>query len=190
LDELLGSETTLFGPAGDAQSRWIGTGEFEDIAQRWGTSDIAFGFGDPNTLTLETPFGTHLATLQLITDRPHPRLGNGLLAVLRLPWLMQDDQAVSQTNELNLLEAQGLTGIPLMGNWSTIPSADPNAHFPAYRSFIPNLLYRPGIAENFVLWALARARWIRETKFPEIADRPLIDILLNDFDGKTGKPST
>jgi hypothetical protein len=86
---------------GSSPSRWIATGEFEAIIEKWGRCDSAFGTADETGLTIETPFGDDSALLTLKTNQPHPRLGNGLLAVLIIPRLVETEKAISGANRLN-----------------------------------------------------------------------------------------
>jgi hypothetical protein len=117
--------------------------------------------------------------LQLLTSQPHPRLGNGLLAVLKLPFTTNADEANAVSNQLNFLEATTWTKMrmPLLGAWSTSPQSEDGSAGPTFSTFLPNLVYQPGIAENLVLWSLARARWVRETLWPDLVDLPMHEIL-------------
>jgi hypothetical protein len=182
LDDMLNAERGLFRPAGQDASRWRGTGEFETIAQRWGRNDAAFAIGDPTGLTMETPFGETSAVLQLLTDSPHPRLGNGLLSLAKLPVSFDDpEQAYNLAAVLNFREAIEWTECQslLVGAWSV--DGEGSAARLAYGAFTPNALYQPGIAENAALQELTRLRWVREEYGPEVADLPMIEILLNQM---------
>jgi hypothetical protein len=75
LDEMLNAEHDIYVPAGADGSRWINTGEFEHIAEKWGRCDEAFGMGDETGLSIEISFGSSSALLELMTDQPHPVLG-------------------------------------------------------------------------------------------------------------------
>ena len=177
LDDMLNAEKDVFQAAGQDASRWRGTGEFEAIAERWGRNDAAFGIGDPTGLTRETPFGDRSALLQLLTDRPHPRLGNGLFSVASLPTSFDDsEQAHYLAAVMNYREAIEWTECQslLLGAWSVAEQGQI-----AYGAFIPNALYRPGIAENEALQELTRLRWTREEYGPEVADLPMIEIIRN-----------
>jgi hypothetical protein len=139
-------------------------------------------------MTLETPFLEHTALFTLKTDQPHPRLGNGLLATLKIPILYDQDDANEFCIELNFREARlwskvrsSQVGMPFIGNWSTVQSPAQNtsepSFGPAFSCFLPNFLYQPGLAETITLYAFSRARWVRETCFSERADRPLDETL-------------
>ena len=183
LDDILNVEASLYAPAGRQQSKWIGTGEFEQIIGKWGRCDNGFGFADKQGLTIETPFGDHTAILLLKTDQPHPRLGNGLLAILKIPLLSELEGANDFSIKLNYAEALLWYEYapPLIGNWCAnegrVQGEERPSFGPAFSSFIPNLLYQPGLAENVVLFALNRARWVRQFWLPNANDLPMHEIL-------------
>ena len=58
-------------------------------------------------------------------------------------------------------------GMPLIGNWcaNKVFEAQGAEHNfgPSFSCFIPNLFYQPGIAENLLLYAMCRARCVRQT---------------------------
>ncbi len=170
-DDILNLEQALYAPAGASQSRWTDTGEFEHIAEMHGRSDAAFGMASEDGLTLEIPFGDETALLQIMADQRHPVLGSGLLRLLRLPIAMDDDEAAERANALNAQEAVSWTQVPLLGAWA---ANDGNL---SHSGFIPNALYRHGIAENVVLWDMARVRWARQKLLPDEDDLPLHEIM-------------
>jgi hypothetical protein len=185
LDDMLNAERDLFQAAGQDASRWRGTGEFEAIAERWGRNDAAFGMGDPTGLVMETPFGDVSALLQFLTDTPHPRLGNGLLSLAKLPVCFENsEQPYDLAAVLNYREATEWTESQslLLGAWSAV--GEGHGAGLAYGAFIPNVLYQPGIAKNEALQEIARLRWAREEYGPNVADLPMIEILRN----RMGRP--
>jgi hypothetical protein len=178
LDDILNVEGSVFAPEGKQQSKWIGTGEFEEIIGKWGRCDTGFGFAGKDGLTIETPFGDETAILLLKTDVPHPRLGNGLLAILKIPLLSELERANEFCIELNYAEAQLWKGSAFIGNWCANETLQGGRGFgPAFSCFIPNFVYRPGIAENLVLYAINRAQWVRRMWLPDAIDLPMHEIL-------------
>lgn len=176
LDEILQVAADIYVPIGDEPSRWIGTNEFEAIAKQWGQTDNTFGFGDAGGLTLETPFGGDSALIRLLTDQRHPQLGNGLLATLQLPFFDQPTVVANECAFLNYLERMSWTDIPLFGCWHPHTSrADRDGA--AFTTFVPNALYRPGIATNMALWLLGRAAWARKTRWPKLQDLAMAEII-------------
>ena len=177
LDDMLGVGAD-YAFRGRAQSKWIGTGEFEEIIDKWGRSDSAFGTADETGLTIETPFGDDSALLTLKTNQPHPHLGNGLQ---KIPHRVGNEKAISDANWLNYLESSTWTSkrMPFAGSWTTDTgrTGEPELRCVAYSSFIPNFIYFTGVAENLVLWGIARTRWVREILCPDVVDLPMYEIL-------------
>jgi hypothetical protein len=173
----------VIAPQGQLQSKWIDTGEFEEIIHKWGRCDSGFGFADKRGLSIEMPFGDATAILLLKTDVPHPRLGNGLLGILKIPHFSKLESVNALSIEMNFLEALiwSKIGMPLIGNWTSVESGAPgeqeHGFVPAFSSFIPNLVYQPGLAETLVLYAMGRARWVREMLLPGTLDLPMHEIL-------------
>jgi hypothetical protein len=174
-DEILGVLGQVFVPAGQEQSRWSNCDEFLRFAETWGQSDNCFGTGDPTGLTLEAPFGDDTVLVRLFTDQKHPQLGNGLLATLQLPTLSSELKAAKLANELNFMETTTWTGFPLLGCWHSRKVGE--AYTAAFSLFIPNALYQPMIATNAAFWMLHRARWVKNSRFEHLVDRPMIEIL-------------
>jgi len=57
-------------------------------------------------------------------------------------------------NQLNCLETAGESGVPMMG------LVQRTGHDGlAFVSFVPSLLARPGVLENFVIYDTLRAKW-------------------------------
>jgi hypothetical protein len=179
LDEILEIIAQVYGPLGQKPSRWAGTDEFEIFAERWAKSDYCFGFGDPNGMTLETPFGSDSALIRLLTDQKHPQLGQGLLATLQLPYASDALSIAREVAELNLLEATYWTGFPQLGCWHSASRADKEV--PAFTLFVPNALYQAGLATQIAFWFMHRARWAREQSFPDLRDDTMADIFKRRF---------
>lgn len=184
LDEILYVVRDIYLPESGEASRWSETGEFDEIAETYGRLESCFGNGDGKGLTLEVPFGSDTALVQLHTTQAHPRLGNGLLATLKLPVFLSDPLSM-ESNWYNLLELIGDSYVPLMGSWVTDAMGDEQGVI-AFSSFVPNLLYQPGIATNMALWMCGRAKWARETFFSDMDDEPLEEILKRRFERVRG----
>ena len=178
LDDILGIEGDVFVPAGAETSRWSGTGEFEKINEHWGRTEITYGNADESGIAIEVSFGNDSALLNIYTDQPHPILGNGLLLVVKLPNLVPQNEASSEANNLNFWESCAWTNAraPFLGNWCSAEVLE-EQYCVAYTSFLPNLLYQPGLAENAALWGLSRVRCVRETFYPDLVDVPMYEIL-------------
>lgn len=175
LDDILEVADQIFVPAGARPSRWNGSDEFATFAQLFGKSEDCFANGDQTGLTAEVPFGSGSALIQCSTNQAHPQLGNGLLVTLQLPH-NATDQADGGVAALNFFEARAWTEVPNLGCWHLRNTGSDRGTVPAHSTFIPNALYRPGLIQNFVLWEMGRARWVRQTFFPELRDRLMLEI--------------
>ena len=175
LDQILNVLGEVIAPTGEEPSRWDGCDEFATFAEAYGRNDNCFGMGDPTGLTLETPFGEDSALIRLLTDQAHPHLGNGLLATLQLPMVLEESEIAGLANELNYMEASSWTGFPLIGCWHSKKQGE--GAMAAFSTFVPNALHQPLIATNIAFWMLNRARWVRDKRYPHLIDQPMIEIL-------------
>jgi hypothetical protein len=178
LDDILEVAAKIYVPLGQEPSRWSGSDEFEKFSEKWAKSDYCFGFGDPQGMSFETPFGTDTALVRLFATEKHPQLGNGLLATLQLPMVDDDLTMAKEAAELNFLEAVSWTNFPQLGCWHTNQNRG-NQEGLAFSLFIPNALYMPGLASRTAAWFFQRARWVREQRFPAMMDLPMLEILNN-----------
>jgi hypothetical protein len=76
---------------------------------------------------------------------------------------------------LNYWEANNWTDFPQLGCWVDYKIGEKIGL--AHASFVPNALYRDGLATNFAIWSIARVRWLRHDYFPELKDKPMEEIL-------------
>lgn len=182
-DGILEVADQIFIPAGANQSRWAGSDEFDRFAERYGKTEGCIANGDTSGLTAEVPFGHDTALIQCWTDQAHPKLGNGLLVTMQLPIVDQEEQHTVAVEDLNFFEARAWTEVPQLGCWHMRQTASDRGKVAAHSTFIPNALYRPGLVQNFVLWEMGRAHWVRQTFFPEMQDMLMSEILKDRFKG-------
>ena len=176
VDDILGVGADVYGPAGERMSQWVGCPEFAQTADQFGRGDLCFGNGDAGGLTLETPVGESSALIRLRPDVPHPQLQSGLLASVELPFEHPQERTVDECLWLNFNEASLWTDVPQFGSWHPREGKDGTSHA-ANGFFIPNALFQPGLATNAALWQVGRARWAKNTLYPELEDLPMIEIL-------------
>ena len=155
--------------------RWSNTDEFIKFAETYGRSDACFKNGDKSGLTLETPFGDSSALIRLHSDVEHPQLGSGLLVTIQIPFLMTIEEVSKESAMLNFLEASHWTDFPQLGCWQL--HGDGERLDLAHASFVPNAMYSEGVATNFAFWSIARARWVRQERWPNLEDKPMSEIL-------------
>jgi hypothetical protein len=177
-DEILEVLGAIYVPAGSKPSRWEGTDEFVKIAENYGRSDMCFGNGDESSLTLETPFGDDSTLIRLQSDVKHPQLGSGLLVTIQSPFLTSAEEIAKESAFLNFLEASQWMDFPQLGCWQPheIEGVDGKTAL-AHASFVPNVLYQHGVATNFAMWSVGRARWLRQERWPELEDKPMGEII-------------
>jgi hypothetical protein len=178
LDPILEVAAQVYVPIGHQQNRWRGTGEFSNIIDRWNATENCYGNGDEGGLALETSFGHDTALIRLRTDEKHPQLGEGLLATLQIPSFNEPRVIANECAYLNMLETLW-TDIPQFGCWHPHASRaeQENLEGLAFTSFIPNVLYHPGIADLTAIWMLQRARSLRRQRWSNLPDKPINDIL-------------
>ena len=165
-------------PIGQEEWRWRGTTEFSDFEEEYARNHDCFGFGSETGLTVETPFGSNSALIRLRTDQKHPALGNGLLATLQVPFFADASEIASECAWLNFFESITWTKVPLFGCWhpdSLGQKAEQEGL--AFASFVPNALYREGLATNVALWMIARAQWLRQLNWADLEDKTMMEIM-------------
>jgi hypothetical protein len=156
-DELLELVANLYAPAGEMPSWWSGASEFYEFDDENLISQGVAITNDDDHLALDVPLGNGTALIRLWATERHIQLGNGLLVTLQLPSAPGDD--ISRLAAfLNQSEAADWTNIPQLGCWHRRLLPDEKAEL-AHTSFVPNVLGTEGLATNFALWTLARARW-------------------------------
>ena len=166
----------VFAPEGRKASKWIGCEEFRQFADEYANNDACLGFGDENGMTLETPFGANSALIRFRTDQPHPQLGSGLLVNILICSYESFDAACAEAAGLNYMEAIRWTDVPQLGSWYPDVTRGEEAHL-AHSCFIPNALFGPGLVVNLALWSIARVQWLRRTRYPELEDKTMTEIL-------------
>ncbi len=186
IDNMLNVAQAVFVPIGQEACRWAGSDEFGEIAERFGRSDMSFGTGGPEGLTLETPFGTSSALISLHHDIKHPALGAGLLSTIQLPVFEALDASTDTCMWLNFLASRSWTDVPVLGSWHPKQNQG-DQYSPAYGVLVPNALYAPGLATNMALWSLGLVRWARQTVWPHLEDRPMHEILAARFGGMNAR---
>ena len=156
-DKMLAFPQLLLQPD-HGSSPWEGVdmGRFLDILRR---PPCLLASGDETGLTAEFPFLRENSLLTLSTKKPHPALGSGLLAILRLPSGGSDDERASLTMRLNALDAGWTSWTHFAGSWC---SDDGGV---AYVSFLPNVVYVVGLSREYADGLALKARWVAERIF-------------------------
>lgn len=154
---------------GRNNSAWAGTSEFAETVASLRRADGVSTLADEanEALIAEYPFAAAStagaaardgragrARFEMDTNAPHSAYGNGLSTRLNLPLALPDELAERLCAALNLLETREFTRSCLVGSWGVDDGGI------AFMSFIPNILYVPGLALNLAMAARARTQWV------------------------------
>jgi hypothetical protein len=158
-DDMLNVIGQVVVPKGQEPSRWTGA-EMAGAVELLQDGPCILATGDTTGVAGEYPFpgpvGTSLLRLQ--TEVPHPRLGNGCLCTLRLPYALQEPAATAAIAlQLNGMELD--RHLYFIGSWCLSDSGL------SYVSFLPNAAHRPGALTNILLSLVSRVRWVTEEVF-------------------------
>ena len=174
-DEILDFAREIYVPEGAKPSRWSNVGEFAQFERQFARCDACFGFGNESGLSIETPFGSDSALIRLRSEQPHPVLGNGLFVTVQLPIVCSLQEAAAEAAVLNLLELKFWTDFPQLGCWHAGTRGRSTGLM--HSCFVPNALYAEGLASNLAFWSVGRAQWVRKTRWPELQDKTMNEII-------------
>ena len=177
LDGILEVADQVYAPAGASSSKWAGSDEFANFARNFGNNDGCFANGDRSGLSAEVSFGHDTALIRCWTDQPHPQLGNGLLVTMQLPFWLGEERLEEGAAMLNFMESRAWTEVAQFGCWHTRSSSVEASSTIAHTYFVPNALFQPGLVQNFVIWEISRARWVKQTLFSGLRDLTMSQIL-------------
>jgi DNA-directed RNA polymerase subunit RPC12/RpoP len=164
-DEILEIIATRFAPAGAGTSPFTEV-DFQAAAEVTPRPWVTV-FSGASGLTGQLPFtgstpaelseSVETALLNIENDQRHPQLGAGALLTLRFPIRLTQDEAASAAWTLN----RGGTQVPThtLGAWTVAPETPGHPPMLAFCSFVPALLYKPGLLPALVMEMAARARW-------------------------------
>lgn len=159
-DDILNVLDSIFGSDNGEPSHFRDAFEFEAIEQAARmVPNVATLGGSAEGIALEVPFGTSTCLGRLHGDYIHPRLGRGLGVSLLLDAYPEPDIA-RLSNMLNTREAQGEHPHQCFGAWGARRhQARPDVFFLGHSWFIPNRMYRQGLALDAAYGIVGRARW-------------------------------
>ena len=157
-DFMLTMADQFFAKEGQSPSRFANKFEMQTIAELSSRSGACASLGgSADGVALEMSYGERTSLGCLAPDEPHRRIGNGLSYRLHLPDDFAPGDAARVADALNRDEAIG-TGLPTHYGawcWDEWPNV---GHKLAYRGFIPNATYRPGIAQDTAASLIHRAK--------------------------------
>jgi hypothetical protein len=172
-DDMLNIIQATYRPLGEGPSRWVDSNEFEQVPTLLSKGGF-FSTGGRSGLSAEISFGNDSALITASGDERHPQLGHGVCLLLHLPCSLSKAVAARLALELNSADANATAG-HLLGSWCSAERRGGNV--PVFASFIPNLLYRPGLLFQMILSLGIKARWARNEIAPYMEDDDLERIL-------------
>lgn len=145
---------------GRRESAWQGEQmrRLTEFVQRGSFTVLATG--DETGLSAEFPLQSRTSLLTVTTQAENPQLGNGVLLILHLPMLIDQDDGLRLAAELTRRELQALTRTHMIGAWCW---RDDGLH---HVTFMPNVMHLGGgDLLNVVVSMSGRAKWIAETLY-------------------------
>lgn len=172
MDDMLNVIEHVYAPEGQKENSWKNSGEFEEVAKFFNGVD-GFSMADPSGLTSEFAWGPNRTSMMnAVLNQPHPQLGNGVLIRLNLPLSFDRTKATRIAGHLNQMEAISMNRAHQLGAWCVGASETV-----VYVSFLPNIMYKPGVLTQLLLANGIRARWAAATLSPEAEAGEAIDIV-------------
>ena len=152
-DELVVGFAPMLATAGEQRSKWAAREFQQAVDQYMQQPPSLMASGGGRGLTVEFPFGDFSSLCQFQGDRPHPRIGNGLLIIQKFPvGEMLELDGIQLALELN---AEELDKKPICYGLGSYCYQDGCVCF---NGFIPNLAYQPGMLPNLYFACAGRAQ--------------------------------
>ena len=181
MDDVLNVPEQVVVPMGAEPSRFAGPGmaKVVDFLTHVGIA----GSSDETEVRFSLPFCDHDTEMaliaagknppmshgQILADVPHPQVGNGALTLMWPPSHPDFENPAALANALNHAEAHCESGVPLLGAWRPDPTAEDGTGL-AFCSFLPNLVARPGLIANQVLYLRRRSAFAAHWLWQRTAD--------------------
>ena len=138
--------------APDARNWLRGNGSYANHSATGLTAEFAWSDGAVSSF-----LGGKTSLLVMSGSEAHPSAGNGIGYHLRLPLVLEDDQAKQLATALNRFEMNAVDSAPFIGAWCARSGGEV-----AFTGFWPNGIYKRGAAANIACWCMARSRMARQ----------------------------
>lgn len=152
-DEMLEIVDLAIRPAGEEPSRYVGDA-MDKLGKDLQRPPCIFASGSETGISAEYPHPVQSYLLRLLTEDKHPRLGNGMLAMLHLPEGENNAETARGALSLNTREI-GSDQAPahFLGSWCAGVAGL------AFVSFYPNAMANDGLPVSVALNLARRAKW-------------------------------
>ena len=115
-----------------------------------------FSMGDETSLSAEYPYPGDTSLLNFSTSESNPRLGNGLLALLKTRKGVPDVKTALDWNFREHHGEESLDKNQSLGSWCLSETGL------TYTSFFPNSMFTKGAIGNIGLWMMVRLRQLHQ----------------------------
>lgn len=155
LDGITQIVAQLVVPRGQEDSKWAGE-QMEGLLEWMNGPPCVLATGGSEGVAAEYPFPGGTSLLTAGTSEPNPRLGNGVLVIIKLGVGGSDVETAREVLRLNELELMSSTWSHVMGSWCATEEGLCHA------SFFPNAIWKPGLLANLMQSAIVQLRHITE----------------------------
>jgi hypothetical protein len=159
-DPLVNAEDQFFRPFGAQPSRWLGPLEWDDARSR--VKRLSYSADTDQSSYLRADFdwcggrAGEPMVMEVRADRPHERLGSGLMASLNLPTNLEPGKRAHTALQLNEMERREWNWCHDIGSWCC------DGEDLAFHCFVPNISYAPEVLSELAHDLAIRARWVNE----------------------------
>ncbi|MBM4220588.1 MAG: hypothetical protein FJ170_01425 [Gammaproteobacteria bacterium] len=169
-DEMLSVLDGLIAIEGGGLSKFADASEFEAMADTVRQMNAATLGGSVSGICFEFPYGSETSLVRFQTQVRHRRAGAGLQMSLSLPMQASPTDLAAMAASLNQREAAAECMAGLYGAWCVSPPVAGGGDTLSYRAFLPNILYRPGRAQQEFYSLARRAHWVNQLLNPGVPE--------------------
>ncbi|MCW5935865.1 MAG: hypothetical protein KIT11_00975 [Fimbriimonadaceae bacterium] len=157
-DPMVDRAVSFFHPSGDGPSRWIGDEGWKRAGWIMEREARHLDSDEHSRLAADFDWSCSEGTmhLEVRTDEPHPKLGNGLHCTLTVPMPLNTAAIGHLVIDLNTHEKTEYKRCHSLGSWCEHDGKL------AFRMFMPNALYDPAVLEAVCVNMATRAIWTEE----------------------------
>ena len=159
MDPILDHVYGFFVGSGDQPSKWIGLPSWEQAGWIMEREARTYKTDRASHLTAEFDWacgGENGIHLDIRTDEPHAKLGNGLHVTLTIPMRLSPDAIGHLVLDLNTYEKAEYKRCHTLGSWCSHEGQL------AFREFVPNSLFDDESLEETCVNMCTRAIWVNE----------------------------
>jgi hypothetical protein len=166
----------FFIPAGREASRFAVDSDMQQVVDFMRGTPFASLGATPEGVCIEVPFdAAGSALVELRTTERHSWLGHGLVVATSLPLNASESDLDHTAALLQVRQLQTVDGGGQFGAWGVRDNS--GRKYVTWSRFVPNALYRPGLALDIAMGEVNRAGWVDRMLFPHLPPRNAWDVL-------------